>query len=95
MCIYIFIYIYVGLNLRMSMCIVDVYTYAYTYTSLTLSVYLYMYNGRYLCIPNIKYTIFLMCMHLACMYSYFEKIHCISFFGTLIDFPLLIFTLFI
>ena len=32
-----------------------------------------MYNGRYVCIPNIKYTIFLMCIHLTCMYSYLEK----------------------
>ena len=57
----------------------------YLYIFLALPVYLYMYNGGYLYIPNVKYTIFLMCIHLACVYSYLEKIHCISFFGTLID----------
>ena len=32
-----------------------------------------MYNGRYLSISIVKYTIYLMCMHLACMYSHFKK----------------------
>ena len=56
-----------------------------------ISIYIYMYNGRYLCIPNIKYTIF---SHVfaSCMYIFiFRKKYIVyPFFGTLIDFPLLI-----
>ena len=40
-----------------------------------------MYNGRCLSILIDKYTIFLMCMHIACMYSYLERKHCISLLG--------------
>ena len=79
-----------------SMCIVDVCTCVYTYTSLYLYQYIYTYNnGRCLSILIDKYTIFLMCMHLACMYSYLEKNTLYIPLGTLNDFHLLIFTLFI
>ena len=71
-----------------------IYMCIYLYIFVTLSVYLYMYNGRYLCIPNIKYTIFLMCMHLACMYSYKKK-YIVYPFWDINDFPLLIFSLFL
>ena len=54
-----------------------------------------MYNGKCLSILIDNYTIFLMCMYLACMYSYLEKNTLYIPFGTLNDFHLLIFTLFI
>ena len=45
----------------------------YLYFFVSLSIYLYMYNGRCLSILIDQFTIFLMCMHIACMYSYLEK----------------------
>ena len=62
--------------------------YAYILYMLCVSLCICMF------IPNSKYTIFLMCMHIACMYSYLEKNTLYILFGALIDFPLLIFTLF-
>ena len=61
----------------------------------SLSIHLYMYNGRCLSILIDKYTIFFMCMHRACMYSYLEKNTLYIHFGTLNYFHILIFTLFI
>ena len=67
----------------------------YLYFFISLSIFLYMYNGRCLSILIDKYTIFLMCMHLACMYSYLEKNTLYIHYGTLNDFHILGFTLFI
>ena len=39
-----------------------------------------MYNGRCLSILIDNNTIFLMCMHLACMYSYLEKKYIVYLF---------------
>ena len=64
-----------------------VYMCIYLYIFVTLSVYLYMYNGVYVPIPIVKYTIFLMCMHLACMYSYSEKKYILYYFWDINLFP--------
>ena len=72
-----------------------VYMCIYLYFFVSFSIYLYIYNGRCLSILIDKYTIFLMCMHLAFMYSYLEKNTLYIPFGTLNDFHLLMLTLFI
>ena len=50
-----------------------------------LCVCLWICMFVHICGPKCTYVnvvdIFIMCMHLACMYSYLDKIHCISFLG--------------
>ena len=86
---------YVSLNVCINVYCGCVYMCIYLYSFVFLSIYLYMYNGKCLSILIDNYTIFLMCMYLACMYSYLEKNTLYIPFGRLNDFHFLIFKLFI
>ena len=57
----------------MYQCVLWMCVHEYILILLCIFINISMYNGRCLSILIDNYTIFLMCMHLACMYSYLEK----------------------